>query len=151
MRLVLLSILILVSCQGEPEKINPFAWLVGEWTAEAHDKTMVEKWEIDSNNNLVGSSFLITGLDTVLSERMIIQTEAGKTTFRTVVEDQNDQEEISFALIENNDSKAVFENKEHDFPQRIVYTNPQPDSLVAYIEGTFNGTANRVNFNMKRR
>ena len=29
----------------------------------------------------------------------------------------------------------VFENMEHDFPQRIVYTNPKTDSIFAYIEG----------------
>jgi hypothetical protein len=32
-------------------------------------------------------------------------------------------------------TKVVFENKAHDFPQPIVYTNPKRDSIHAWVEG----------------
>jgi hypothetical protein len=55
-----------------------------------------------------------------------------------------------FRLLRLGDSEAVFENSEHDFPQRISYSRPQESRLVASIEGTRNGTARRVEFEFSR-
>lgn len=48
------------------------------------------------------------------------------------------------------DSMAVFENSAHDFPQRVGYRCVRPDSLLAWIEGTIDGKARRVEFAYRR-
>lgn len=55
-----------------------------------------------------------------------------------------------FPASEVTDSSVVFENAEHDFPQRIGYRRVGGDSLVAWIEGTAGGKARRVEFPYRR-
>ena len=38
-----------------------------------------------------------------------------------------------------NQTEVLFENPQHDFPQRIGYRRDAPDVLHAWIEGTLNG------------
>ena len=42
--------------------------------------------------------------------------------------------------------EAVFENPQHDFPQRISYELKGDGTLLAAIEGTKNGKTRRVEF-----
>jgi hypothetical protein len=48
------------------------------------------------------------------------------------------------------DQRVVFENPEHDFPQRVGYERKGADALAAWIEGTMNGRARRVDFAYRR-
>jgi len=48
------------------------------------------------------------------------------------------------------DSTVVFENLEHDFPQRIGYRFSSPDSLFAWIEGELSGELQRIEFFFRR-
>ena len=45
---------------------------------------------------------------------------------------------------------VVFENKEHDFPQRVGYRRLGADSVLAWIDGTSNGKAQRFEFPYRR-
>ena len=47
-------------------------------------------------------------------------------------------------------SSVVFENLQHDFPQRVGYRRDGPDSLLAWVEGTENGQTRRVEFPYRR-
>ncbi len=44
-----------------------------------------------------------------------------------------------FKLKETQGKKVIFENPEHDFPQRIIYELKEGNKLVARIEGEING------------
>jgi hypothetical protein len=44
------------------------------------------------------------------------------------------------------DTMVVFENPAHDFPQRVGYQRRGADSLVAWIEGTMQGQARKIEF-----
>ena len=44
-------------------------------------------------------------------------------------------------------NEVVFENPQHDFPQRIIYTLKDGGRLTAAIEGTKNGKTRRVDLN----
>jgi len=57
---------------------------------------------------------------------------------------------VEFKLVKINDNEAVFENPQHDFPQRITYQRVIDGSLVAAIEGQEKGKPKRVEFAMKR-
>lgn len=47
-------------------------------------------------------------------------------------------------------SEVLFENPQHDFPQRIGYRRDSPDALLAWIEGTRNGQTRRIEFPYRR-
>lgn len=60
------------------------------------------------------------------------------------------QKETSFKLTKSDGKEVVFENPEHDFPQRIIYRFENDNSLFARIEGTIKGKQRSVDFTMKR-
>ncbi len=53
-------------------------------------------------------------------------------------------------MLEGGNEELVFENKEHDFPQRIVYTRHGHDSLTVRIEGIMDGQERATTFSFKR-
>ncbi len=44
----------------------------------------------------------------------------------------------------------IFENLQHDFPQRVGYQRTGPDTLLAWIEGPRNGQVRRIEFPYRR-
>ncbi len=60
------------------------------------------------------------------------------------------KEETSFKLIKLSSNEVIFENPEHDFPQRIMYRLEKDKSLFARIEGKNNGKEMGINFPMIR-
>lgn len=60
------------------------------------------------------------------------------------------QEEGSFKLIKLQNKEAVFENLEHDFPQRVIYRLQADGSLFARVEGTLKGQMRGIDYPYKR-
>ena len=56
------------------------------------------------------------------------------------------QETTSFRLVSFVNGQAVFENREHDFPQFVIYHIPDGDELLATIEGKVDGEQRSVDF-----
>ncbi|HKT80802.1 MAG TPA: DUF6265 family protein [Vicinamibacterales bacterium] len=48
------------------------------------------------------------------------------------------------------DSSVVFENLEHDFPQRVGYRLDGASRLLAWVEGTAEGRTRRIEFPYQR-
>jgi len=60
--------------------------------------------------------------------------------------------ETPFKLIRSSAAEAVFENPEHDFPQRVIYRLAKSGNLEARIEGTTSdGKAKGIDFPMDRK
>jgi hypothetical protein len=55
-----------------------------------------------------------------------------------------------FRMITGSDGEVVFENPEHDFPQRIIYRRESADALFARIEGQEKGVNKAMDFRFKR-
>jgi hypothetical protein len=89
---------------------------------------------------------LLINRNTVFFETILIRQTDNKLFYITTVTDQNNGKSIGFKLISNSNGIIIFENKEPDFPQRIVYTNPKADSLNAYIEGSQDGEYRKSEF-----
>ena len=56
---------------------------------------------------------------------------------------------VSFKLIRQSETDAVFENLSHDFPQRIIYRK-EASGLFARIEGERRGKLQGHDFPLKR-
>jgi len=46
--------------------------------------------------------------------------------------------------------RLTFENKQHDFPQRVIYEQKGKGLLLAAIEGTYKGKEGREEYQMRK-
>jgi hypothetical protein len=120
--------------------------LEGMWTMKTKKGLIYEHWKKVSDTELKSRSFKLNGKDTVFLERVqLIEKEDG-IFYIPVVQDQNDGKPVPFKLVSSEQSRFVFENKLHDFPQRIIYHIVTVDSIVARVEGQQNGRVDGSDF-----
>ena len=125
-------------------------WLLGNWTSEFPEGYVIESWEKKNDLTFKGISNVIMGGDTVSSEAITIKNEEFQTVCIPIVKNQNGSKPIKFTLTSFKDNHLVFENPEHDFPQKIVYKKITKDSLLVEISGEMNGTINTQTLPMTR-
>lgn len=131
------SICILNSCSSnESNDIKSLKWMLGKWQSVTEEGTLYEEWKKLNDSTYVGHAFAISAEgDTTFSENAEITEMNGLITYSVTV---NDDESTDFTLVDS-EGEAVFENVNHDFPQRIIYKKLSKDSLYARIEGTVDG------------
>ena len=121
--------------------------MIGEWKLE--DKPIIEKWSY-VDGLFKGSVFAISGADKVITEEIRILENDDGIFYEANVEDQNQGEPVLFKLIISEEYKVIFENKEHDFPQRITYELIDNNKLIATIEGLSHGESKSITFDYSR-
>ena len=77
----------------------------------------------------------------------IVEEEDGWTG---LIASPSGQEKARFKLISMSANEVVFENPEHDFPQRIIYRLESEGKLIGRIEGKIDGVARVVDFPMTK-
>ncbi|MBK5285495.1 MAG: hypothetical protein JJE25_08820 [Bacteroidia bacterium] len=135
-----------VSNRDDLKKIENMNWLIGTWSNISDDGKLSEVWAKTSDTVFSGKSFKIFQDDTVFSERISLELLRGGLFYIPVVHNQNNGLPVAFKLISNSGAEFIFENKEHDFPQRIIYKNTGKDSLYASVEGNDDGTFRKEEF-----
>ncbi len=148
----LLLLFILNSCSPQVDSfhnnsIESLHWLIGSWKTVSENTTTYEIWLKANDSILIGKSFAIKLQDTVFSETIAIKKIGNDLFYIPTVSNQNNGQPVQFKFIEFKNGEFIFENKEHDFPNRIIYKNPQPDFLSARIEGKRNGKFLKADFN----
>ena len=97
---------------------------------------------------MVGISRTVAEGSTVEIEFMQIRENAkGEMIF---IAKPADQPEATFKLIKGSANEVIFENPQHDFPQRVIYRLQGNDSLLGRIEGMSKGKERSVDFPMTR-
>ncbi len=140
---VLSFVLVPVSAFGQEQKASTdgLGWMAGCWELTARNGTMVisEQWMKPAGGSLIGMSRTVSGGKTVAWEFIRIVTDADGISY--VAKPQQNKDETVFKIAKFSPNELVFENPAHDFPQRIIYRNPGPDTLFARIEGMRNWKA----------
>ena len=113
--------------------------LSGTWVMETKKGKLMETWQKENDSTLKSKSFLINGGDTILLEQVKLVRRGGKIMYIPEVHDQNNTQPVVFNLVKLENNRYIFENAQHDFPQRIIYNLPKNDTLFAWIEGNNNG------------
>jgi len=126
--------------------VAALAWLSGCWLGTGDEETM-EQWMKPAGGTMLGMSRTVADGRTVAYEFIVLRERDGAVYY---VARPSGQEEASFKLVRSNEREAVFENPEHDFPQRITYRLWPDGSLEAAIEGIVGGKTRRVEYPMKR-
>ena len=115
--------------------LDSFSWLVGSWEMKKQNgSSRLEIWNKYDQNTLKGDGLKVAGADTTLLERIELAFIDNDIWYIPTVPDQNNALPIKFKLVSEDNLKFIFENPQHDFPQRIVYEY-QPMSIHACQPG----------------
>ena len=85
-----------------------------------------------AGGTMLGMSRTVSQGRTVEYEFLLLRTEPNGDI--NYVAKPSGQKETAFKLIRVSATEAVFENPQHDFPQRIIYTLKDGKNLTAVIE-----------------
>jgi Domain of unknown function (DUF6265) len=124
------------------------AWLTGCWAADGREGGSGENWMAPAGGSMLGVGRTVKDGRTVDFEFMQLRASSeGKLVFIALPAGKR---ETTFTLISNPAEGLVFENLQHDFPQRVIYRSPARDRLHARIEGLRSGVLRGIDFPMKR-
>ncbi len=129
LRIIVLVTLLLASSLAfsEAAKTLP-TWMVGCWISE--DGTSLEAWSQDSESTLIGFSSVVRENRVSFYELMSIRLhDDGRLVFTAY---PSNQPGGSFPAVDQEKDRVIFENAQHDFPQRIRYRRSD-DRLIADI------------------
>lgn len=141
-----LLIAALLSQDAPPLKVEQLAWLTGCWEAASPQRTVEERWTAPRGETMLGVSRTVRDGRTVAYEWVLIRLQDGRLAYQV---HPSGQASAVFLSREMTASSVVFENPEHDFPQRIGYQR-EGDALTAWIEGPQDGKTRRIEFPYKR-
>jgi hypothetical protein len=138
--LSLLLISLLAACTSK-DPFQRFDKFSGLWQAHDSETYLYEEWSKAKKNSMTmyGKTYTLNGSDSIVYERMELRQKGEDVFYIPTTRDQNNNQPVPFKLIFSNDSSFTFENRQHDFPQRIIYRFITNDSLVGRIEGTNRG------------
>jgi hypothetical protein len=137
----------LMSAKPPANTVDKLGWIAGHWSTEARGRTIEENWTRPAGGTMIGVGRTVSGDKTVEFEFVQIRQEGDDLFY---VAQPNGGTKTAFKLIKLTDGEAIFENKEHDFPQRIIYRKGADGSLSARIEGEVNGKLRGMDFPYKR-
>jgi hypothetical protein len=137
--------------QEQVVQLDTLQWMTGRWEMQTDGGILSEEWRKINDSVYSGTSFMISGGDTLFSEKISLTRAGNELHYIPVVSGQNDGKPVIFRFTSAQGGQWVFENPAHDFPQQIIYAHPHPDSLVAVIMGNDKGKMRREEFRMKHK
>lgn len=146
MRSCLLSLLLI--SQSANADISRLGWLAGCWAHDDQEQGSGEYWLPPAGDSMLAVSRTVRESKTVSFEFLRIKAN-GENTF-TLFAMPSGQPAASFDMILIKETEIVFENPNHDFPQRIIYRLVDDDTLVGRIEGKSDGQDIGIDFPMTR-
>ena len=145
-----ISSLLFLDCTSQSEPIENAQWLIGTWENKTPEGNLYETWEKVNDKELFGKSYFLKNTDTVLFETVQLIQKENRLFYIVKTTGQNENLPVSFGSTDITEGRLNFENKEHDFPQRITYKKISSDSLFAEISGIQNGKDRKEAFPMKK-
>ena len=107
------------------------SWMVGGWASQDGAASSEEHWIAPRGGTMLGVHRDVEGARTSGFEFLRIEARPDGLVY---LASPGGRPATPFRAIEVSDDRVVFENKEHDFPQRILYWRGK-DALHARIEG----------------
>ncbi len=136
-RATLMTILLCASlaegqAQAPPNAVGQLSWLEGRWEGVSDGISMEEHWTSVRGGALLALHRDVKG-DRMLSYEFLRVQSTPEGTFYFA--SPRSKPPVAFRLKELGERRVVFENLEHDFPQRILYWLDAAGALHARIEG----------------
>lgn len=155
-KITLLAVLAaVVSCQkkdaAEKDKIKIADWLIGNWENTSPDGVLTENWQKLNDSTFSAASYLIKGKDTIHFETVVLAQKGETLTYLATVKGQNDNKPVAFTSTSETENKLIFENPQHDYPQKIIYTKGPNNTLTAEVTGKLEGKVTTERFIMVKK
>jgi hypothetical protein len=119
---------------------------LGKWKLNTENAELYEEWKFINNTELSGKSYGIENGKQIIVEELCIKKIGNQWAYISVPKEQTI---TLFALTGFSGDMFIFENKEHDFPQRIIYEFYPDGKLIAAIEGNSDGKNFRKEYSFK--
>lgn len=126
--------------------IDDVAWLTGCWEWSSGSRTIEEHWLAPRAHSMVSVGRTVQADKLAEYEMVLIREQDGGLAYEA---HPSGQPSAVFSSRTINDREVVFENLQHDFPQRVGYKR-NGDALLGWIEGSRNGQTRRVEFPYRR-
>ena len=121
---------ILICAPVQAQTLEDLDWMSGYWKLSQGGTTLEELWTPAAGGMMVGLNRTVYANGRASFEFLrIVQTDSSIVYLAS----PGGASPTPFSLTEVSDSKAVFENLAHDFPQRIIYSL-NGNQLTARIE-----------------
>jgi hypothetical protein len=140
--MLLLMMAFTVQAPARAAGIDDVAWLAGCWEYSSGARTVEEHWLAPRARTMMNAGRTVQGDKLLEFETVILREQDGRIAYEAHASGQPSAVFLSQRV---GDREVVFENLQHDFPQRVGYKR-DGDSLVAWIEGPRNGQTRRIEF-----
>ena len=127
----ILATLLLVSVKANANNcssLNDFNWLIGKWQTQKERALITETWHKLSDNTFEG-----VGTTSNSAESLRLLAMSGEIFYFAKV--SHNPTPIAFKLIQCKDKSYIFENKLHDFPNKIAYRQISKTALQIIVSG----------------
>jgi len=119
-----------VVAQGTTPTVADIAWIAGTWSATMGAATVEEHWVLASNA-MLGMGRTLSGDRMVSFEYLRIVAREDGIFY---IAQPNGRSPTEFRLTMSDSTRVVFENPDHDFPKRIVYTRQGDEAMTAWVD-----------------
>ena len=149
MRIVVVAFLLFAADDASAQEltIDRVKWLQGCWQTTRGEATIEEQWMAPRGGTMLGMGRTVRGSTLAEYELVLIKEQEGRLAYEA---HPAGQPTATFTATTASDGSVVFENPQHDFPQRVGYRRDGADGLQAWIEGQANGKSRRVDFSYQR-
>jgi len=134
--LAILLAVTLAAPSPAPSDAASLSWLTGSWAGSQDGTDAEEVWTAPRGGSLLGLHRDVSSGRTVSFEFFRIEASNGALVYWA---SPGGRPATPFRAVESAKSRIVFENREHDFPTRILYWLGSDGALHARIEGTLQG------------
>ena len=121
--------------------------MAGCWETSSPQRTVEEQWTAPRGQTMLGTGRTVRDGRTTEYEFVVISVKDGRLAYEA---HPSGQPSAVFLSSELSDTRVLFQNSDHDFPQRVAYERQSADALLAWIEGSQNGRTRRVEFPYRR-
>ena len=135
------------SAQQVDARVEQVGWLAGCWETGSPQRLIQEQWTTPRGQTMLGMGRTVRDGRTTEHEFVLLFVKNGRLAYEA---HPSQQPSAVFLSKEATETRAVFENPDHDFPQRVGYERQGPDGLLAWIEGSQNGRPKRMEFPYRR-
>jgi hypothetical protein len=132
---------------AEQQTVDDLAWLAGCWSMPRPDGLTEEHWMQPAGGTMFGMNRTVRAGRTVEFEFLQIAMVDGRLA---LLARPSGQAPATFPIKSIAAHEVVFEDPDHDFPQRIIYRLGDDGSLHARVEGEVDGQVRGIDFPYRR-
>ena len=149
-KVILLISIFVLNINSRGTSMDKLLWIVDNWVSvnDSPGVKSYEEWVKISDDLYEGSSRTEKDGKVTFSEKLKIENTPEGIFY--VADVKHNTAPVRFKLTEVNDTLAVFENPEHDFPKKITYSLEE-GNLHAWIVGPVkDGSTKKIDFYMTK-